>query len=118
MIIATTDFLERPYKVPNQKIIQKFSKEKCAFADEIVCVVWEGWKGVNGRGAYRVERELYPTLRIPAKNISRQTDNKRGSGRINEDSYGVTPHTEEFYIEREQSNAVINLLFFFSSFHF
>ena len=106
------------YLIPNQKITEKFPKEKCAFADEVVCVVWETWRGVNGRGAYRVERELYPTLRIPAKNISRQTNDNRGSGRINENSYGVTPHTEQFYTEKEQFNAVLQLLFFFSSFHF
>ena len=32
-------------------------KEKCAMPDEHVCIVWEQWKGKNGRGGYRVEKE-------------------------------------------------------------
>jgi hypothetical protein len=62
-------------------------KEKAAFPDESVAVVWECWKGRNGRGAYRVERELYPQFRIPAKNIARQgmTD----PGRVTERQYSV-----------------------------
>jgi len=47
-------------------------KEKCAFPDEKVCIVYETWKGVNGRGGHRVEREKYTKSRIPAKDISRQ----------------------------------------------
>jgi hypothetical protein len=34
--------------------------EKLAATDEKVCIVWELWKGGNGRGAYRIERKLYP----------------------------------------------------------
>ncbi len=44
-------------------------KEKCAFPDDLVVIVWMTGKGVNGRGGYRVERELYPNLRVPARNI-------------------------------------------------
>lgn len=62
-------------------------KEKCAFPDENVCVVWETWKGKNGRGGYRVERELYPELRVPAKNVNYQ---HIGLGRVKEKAYGVT----------------------------
>lgn len=51
---------------------QNIRKEKCAHPDESVCVVWETWKGVNGRGGYRVERVKYPAQRVPAKNIRRQ----------------------------------------------
>jgi len=40
--------------------VQNWPKEKCAFPNEKVCVVWETWRGVNGRGGYRVERERYP----------------------------------------------------------
>lgn len=66
--------------------IKYVPKEKCAHPDELVCVVWETWRGVNGRGGYRVEREMYPESRIPAKNIVRQGfDNEEGSGRIRED---------------------------------
>jgi hypothetical protein len=46
------------------------SKEKCAFPDELVAVVWMTKKGRNGRGGYRVERELYPDLRVPANTFS------------------------------------------------
>jgi hypothetical protein len=54
-------------------------KEKCALPNEKVCVVWETWKGRNGRGGYRVEREKYPQYRIPANMISYQHDlNKNG----------------------------------------
>lgn len=51
---------------------QNFRKEKCAFPDEVVCIVEETWKGVNGRGAHRVEREKYPNKRVAAKLVSRQ----------------------------------------------
>jgi len=63
------------------------AKEKCAFPDEIVCVVWEQWKGKNGRGGYRVEKELYPNDRVRADHVSYQHDN--GPGRIDEISLGT-----------------------------
>jgi hypothetical protein len=59
-------------------------KDKCAFPDEKVCVVWNQSAGVNGRGSYRVERILYPSDRIAASIISRQHDNSPGSGRVDE----------------------------------
>lgn len=62
------------------------SKEKCAYPDEKVCVVWETWKGKNGAGGYRVERELYPQNRYPASQVSRQSI---GLGRVTEKEYGV-----------------------------
>ena len=46
------------------------SKEKCAHPEELVAVVWMTKKGRNGRGGYRVERELYPDLRVPARTFS------------------------------------------------
>lgn len=61
--------------------IKNVNKEKCAFPDEKVCIVWETWKGTNGRGGYRVERNLYPQHRIAAQNISMQHD---GPGRVTE----------------------------------
>lgn len=48
------------------EIVRPF--DKVALPDEIICVVWERWKGVNGRGGYRIERKLYPQYRKPAKN--------------------------------------------------
>lgn len=44
--------------------------EKCARPDESICLVWELWKGRNGRGTYRIERSLYPQWRVPAKDVS------------------------------------------------
>jgi hypothetical protein len=71
--------VQYPWGVPQ---IRYISKEKCAFPDEVVCVVWETWRGVNGRGGYRVEREKYPNDRICANQIARQhTD---GHGRVTE----------------------------------
>jgi hypothetical protein len=62
------------------------SRDKCALPGENVCVVWEKWRGTNGRGGYRVERELYPNLRVPAEQIACQS---WGLGRVNEQKYGV-----------------------------
>jgi hypothetical protein len=62
-------------------------KEKCAYPTEEVCVVWETWKGKNGRGGYRVERELYPTDRVPATQVHYQ--HIGGPGRVTETTYGV-----------------------------
>lgn len=46
-------------------------------------------EGKNGRGAYRIERELYKDARRPAKNWPYQTY-------IDEDSYGVElPNTRD-----------------------
>lgn len=56
-------------------------KDKCAFPADIVCVVWETWRGKNGRGGHRVERILYPLNRIPADQVSRQS---HGPGRVTE----------------------------------
>jgi len=64
---------------------QRVKVEKCATPDELVCVVFEEWKGTNGRGGHRVERNLYPSLRVRACNIGRQD----GLGRVWESSYGV-----------------------------
>ena len=58
------------------------AKEKCAFPGESVCVVWEMWRGTNGRGGYRVERELYSIRRAPAEQVSWQATGH--SGRVNE----------------------------------
>jgi len=63
--------------------------EKCAWPDEVVCVVWDRTKGRNGRGSYRVERNLYPRWRIPAKHLDRNslhTNNAPGCVVIHEDN--------------------------------
>lgn len=61
-------------------------KEKCASPDEELVIVWEMWKGCNGRGGYRLEREAYKEYAFPANEIARQHS---GKGRITEASLGV-----------------------------
>lgn len=46
---------------------RSFPFDKVAEPDESIAVVWEQWKGANGRGGYRIERELYPNKRREAK---------------------------------------------------
>lgn len=58
------------------------SPEKCCLPDEKVVVVWEQWKGVNGRGTYRLEKEMYPEYRIEASRYPHQ-------GILWEDKHGV-----------------------------
>ena len=65
--------------------IRAFAPEKCALPDELICIVWETWRGKNGRGGYRIERNLYPKHRIRADRIERQS----GAGRVCESSFGV-----------------------------
>lgn len=76
-------------KVPGTSITSEWtrrvSKKNCAMPDEKVCVVWERWRGVNGRGGYRVERELYAEHRVPAKLVAYQS---YGKGRITETKLG------------------------------
>jgi hypothetical protein len=67
----------------------KIRRDKCALPEEKVCVVWETWKGVNGRGGYRVEREKYTKERVPARNVNYQSSSWIGEGRVTEDSPGV-----------------------------
>ena len=57
--------------------------ERIARENEKVCVVWEMWRGVNGRGGSRIEREMYPKNRIVAQNVSRSVAGVHG--RINEE---------------------------------
>ena len=61
-------------------------KEKCASPDEKLVIVWEMWKGRNGRGGYRLEREMYKEYAFPSNEIARQ---HYGNGRVTEDSHGV-----------------------------
>lgn len=75
-----TLFVSRPGFLATEK---KVSKDKCAFQGEQVCIVWETWKGVNGRGGYRVERIKYPQDRISAELIPYQGDWK-SKGRVTE----------------------------------
>jgi len=64
---------------------RRVPKDKCAEPEENVCVVWEKGRGTNGRGGYRVERELYPEHRVPACKVSGAS---YGPGRVDENEYG------------------------------
>lgn len=55
--------------------------EKCALPTELVCVVWEKWKGGNGRGGYRLEKILYANLQQRASDWPR-------NALVYEDAYG------------------------------
>lgn len=67
------------------ELVRTVPRDKCAEPDECVCVVWEFWCGGNGRGGYRVERNLYAQHRLPAKQIARKSF---GLGRVTEQTYG------------------------------
>lgn len=62
------------------------SKEKCAFPDEEILFIWELWKGRNGRGGYRIEKFLYPELRVRADIISLGTFSSDKIGHYKETS--------------------------------
>lgn len=72
-------------KDPTWGTIKRFKKDKCAFPTEKVCLVWETWRGVNGRGGYRVERRLYRDKALPANQIERQFTLTPGKGWVIED---------------------------------
>ena len=45
-------------------------REKVALPEEEVCIVWELWRGRNGRGGYRLERNAeYPHPLVKASEI-------------------------------------------------
>lgn len=46
---------------------KNFALAKVAHEDEPIAVIWELWKGVNGRGGYRLDRDMYPDRLMPAK---------------------------------------------------
>lgn len=46
-----------PISVPVDKVVDENTS---------ICIVWEQWKGKNGRGGYRLEKNLYPNVRLPA----------------------------------------------------
>lgn len=64
------------------QVVVRKPYDKCAALEEEVAVIWEMWRGRNGRGGYRIERENYPHIRKPAKLIGR-------SERHNEKALGV-----------------------------
>jgi hypothetical protein len=53
-----------PWCIPQVKNVKL---EKLCGADEEIVIVWEMWKGKNGRGSYRIERDLYREYSHPSK---------------------------------------------------
>ena len=49
--------------VANDIIYKPF--DKVSLPDEMICVVWQQWKGIEG--TYRIERKLYSSYQMPAK---------------------------------------------------
>lgn len=50
---------EAPYRM-------RVKREKCVWPYERIAIVWEMWKGRNGRGGYRIERTRYADERRDA----------------------------------------------------
>lgn len=71
------------YYNPNDVRMLTKKPEQLALLNEPMCVVWEQWKGVNGRGAYRLEFNLYTQHHLLGKNYPRQRQ------WVYESAYGV-----------------------------
>jgi len=62
-------------------------KHRCAWADEEITLVEEPYRGFEG--TYRIERELYPEWRLPARDIRGAMYQANIPGYIRESAYGV-----------------------------
>ena len=60
-ILVETEVLGSDCKM--QPYRRRVAREKCVWKHERIAIVWEMWKGRNGRGGYRIERELYADQR-------------------------------------------------------
>lgn len=61
--------VETPIMGPKGESIlyrMRVARDHCVFPNHRIAIIWETWKGVNGRGGYRIERELYSEKRKPA----------------------------------------------------
>lgn len=52
--------LTREFYVKNENLCE---------GDDMVCIVWEAWKGKNGKGSYRIDKEKFPLMHTKAKQI-------------------------------------------------
>ena len=59
-IPAQSYYIEHVMSVPYNKILK---------AGTLAVLVWETWKGKNGRGGYRFETDLYSKILLPVENI-------------------------------------------------
>lgn len=50
---------KKTYTVSLEGETRRVPKHKYVSKDTPFCLVWEMWKGVNGRGGYRLETERY-----------------------------------------------------------
>ena len=63
-------------------------KDRCVWPDEVVAVVWEQYRGIEG--THRIEKELYPEWRVPAHKINTRTSHQgTQKGFVVESDYGV-----------------------------
>jgi len=71
-----------------------FKYEKVCKVDTKAVLVWERWKGKNGRGGYRLDTIMYPELAQSVSDI-------RGMAYLYEDNFGVaTEQNKQAYAER------------------
>jgi len=71
-----------------------FKYEKVCKVDTKAVLVWERWKGKNGRGGYRLDTIMYPELAQAVSNI-------RGMTYLYEDTFGVvTEQQQKDYADR------------------
>lgn len=73
--------IDLPSSLPYEK---NMPYDKVAHIDENICVVWETWKGRNGRGGYRLERKAYPEHSLPAGYILNGSSWSSGQGKWTE----------------------------------
>ena len=67
--------------------------EKVVRKGDYAVLVWECWKGVNGRGGYRLDTIMYPDLQKPVDKI-------RPNTYLNESEFGeVSDFSKKRYLE-------------------
>jgi hypothetical protein len=76
-----------PYYSPGYTF--RVSLDKIATSSEMICIVWEQWKGKNGRGGYRLDKTMYPQYHVPVTKVGPSYRNDGTCGRVTEESYGV-----------------------------
>jgi hypothetical protein len=65
------------------------SIDKVAKPDEKICIVWEKWKGKNGRGGYRLDKTMYPQYHVNVNQVGPSYRNDGTCGRVTESEFGV-----------------------------
>lgn len=76
------------------KRIGNFKREKVFKYGTLAVLVWELWKGKNGRGSYRIDTQMYTDLAKPIEEIP-------ASSYLYEDTFGVVNHdSRQNYIQR------------------